>query len=113
MHDSTSKQRLRAGTGCRVVEISTNLSGRATSAARGPLLELLQAAGEELGLLRVGDGAALEQSAEHDAGPFELVHVLEDEELHLPRPQRHAGRARLALDGRRIAPRERQVLQAV
>src|SRR5258706_14990881 len=68
----------------------------------GFALQLLQALAQEAGLGRVADGAAFEQAAKENPRRRELVHVLEDEDFHLPRPQRHVGGLRIAIDGRRI-----------
>src|SRR5574339_1314316 len=76
-------------------------------------LELLEALLEKTQLGRIGELAALEQARDQDLGRLELVHVLEDEDLHLQCPGRHARAARVALERLGVAPRERQVFQAV
>src|SRR6266850_4841972 len=78
-----------------------------------PPLQLLEALAQEAGFRGVVDSAALEQAAEKNASRLELVHVLEDEDLHLLRPERHIGRTGMAVDCRRIAARERQIVQPV
>src|SRR5438874_3226541 len=55
-------------------------------AARAPALELLELLAQEARFVGVVDRPAFEHAPEHDAGGLELVHVLEDEDLHLPRP---------------------------
>src|SRR5689334_117976 len=87
--------------------------GKSTSARAGALFQLLQTTGEELGFLRVLDVAASEHAAEEDAGGFKLVHVLQDEHFHLPRPQRNIGRARVTIDGGGVASGEWKIVQAV
>src|SRR5947199_396090 len=72
-----------------------------------PLLQVLESLGEEARLRRVADLAARQEAAQHDARGLELVHVLEDEDFHLARPQRDLGRARIAIDGRGVATRKR------
>src|SRR5262249_34392267 len=89
------------------VETSTSPS------ARNPRLELLEALAQETQLGGIVDGAALEHAAEHDSRGVELVHVLENEDLHLARPERHVRGARVLLQGGSVAPGERQIAQAV
>src|SRR5690348_10429150 len=84
-----------------------------TSPTGGSLLHLLQSPGQELRLARVLDVAAGEHATEQDTRGLELVHVLENEDFHLPRPEGHVRRARVAVDRRGIAAGERQVLQPV
>src|SRR5689334_21322608 len=91
----------------RPVRSSTVLAGALPHAR----LQVLEPLGEESRLGRIADLAAREEAAEHDARRFELVHVLEDEDLHLPRPQRYVGRARVAVDRRGIASCERKIVQ--
>src|SRR5438067_1688701 len=91
----------------------TGLSPGPTSAALQAPLKLAQASLQEPRLFRVLDRPAVEQAAQKDAGGLELIHVLEDEDLHLSRPERDVGRARVAVDGGGIAAGEREVLQAV
>src|SRR4051812_37074556 len=76
------------------------------SSARAPL-QLPHAPAEKTRLRRIGDLPALEETTEQDARSLELVHVLEDEDLHLARPQRHVGGVRMTGDRGRIAARER------
>src|SRR3990170_5323091 len=61
----------------------------------------------------VANGPAREKPTDHDARGLELVHVLQDEDLHLLCPQRHIGAGGVLLDGGGVPPRERQVVQAV
>src|SRR5207244_5899148 len=56
--------------------------------------------------------AAFEQAAQKDTRGLELVHVLEDEDLHLSRPERYVRRTRVAVDRRCVAARKGQVVQA-
>src|SRR5215213_10307195 len=101
---------LRSQARARSVEMPTRPSGARHLA---PGFERFEALLEEGDLRRVGDPSAREQPAQHDARGLELVHVLEDEDFHLPRPERHVGRGGAALDGRRVTARERQVVQPV
>src|SRR5438105_9742119 len=80
---------------------------------RQPGLELLEPLLEKPQLRRVVDPAALQKIPEHDFCRLELVHVLQDEDLHLLRPQRHLRVGGVALHGLRIAKRERQVAKAM
>src|SRR3954468_20127813 len=109
---------LRPINGLRTAKAATSSKSRQnvampTSLTFGALFELLEPPSEELRLARVLDVAARQHAAEEDAGGLELVHVLEDEHFHLPRPERHVRRARIAVDGRGVAAGERQVLQPV
>src|SRR6185369_12526215 len=76
-----------------------------------PLLELPQPPFEETPLVRVLDVPMLQQPAEEDARGLQLVHVLQDEDLHVPRPRRHIARGARAVDRGGIAQRQGQVLQ--
>src|SRR5258706_8600495 len=76
-------------------------------------LQLLQALAQKAGLGRVADGAAFEQAAKENPRRCELVHVLEDEDFHLPRPERHVGGLRIAIDGRRIPAGKAEIVQAM
>src|SRR5258706_10330601 len=76
-------------------------------------LQLLQALAQKAGLGRVADGAAFEQAAKENPRRCELVHVLEDEDFHLPRPERHVGGLRIAIDGRSISAGKAEIVQAM
>src|SRR3954471_16362651 len=84
---TTPKQCLTRVCESGFVQIPTRLSNfRRLARRRPPRFELFQPVGEEARLGRIADRAARQQSAEHDAGGLELVHVLEDEDLHVLRP---------------------------
>src|SRR6185503_12860747 len=92
------------------VEMPTGASGARQLAA---LTERFQPLLEEGGFGRIGDLSARQQPAEHDARRLDFIHVFEDEDLHLPRPERHVRRGGVPVDRRGIAARERQVVQPV
>src|SRR4051812_13458314 len=94
------KQWLAVNPSPGIVGFPTRLSGwrhKHLLRVGGPALEFPQVQLEVAGLFRVPEGAAFQEAAEHDLGRLELIHVLEDEDLHLPRPQRHPGHAAGAL----------------
>src|SRR5260221_11217306 len=91
---------------CRIIDKSVDgptLFGGTGGRLALPRLELFEALAQEPRFVGVAHGAALEQPAEHDARRLELVHVLEDEDLHLPRPERDVDRSRVALDRGAVA----------
>src|SRR6185295_3721078 len=95
------------GLTCRRGPASVEMPTDASAARQlGALTELFQPLLEEGGLGRVGDLPARQQPAEHDARSLDFVHVFEDEDLHLPRPERHFGRGGVPVDRRGVAARE-------
>src|SRR5204862_4333679 len=68
---------------------------------------------EETDLRRIVDSAVLEEANDHGAGGLELVHVLEDENLHLLRPRRNVRVRGVLLHGPGVAQRKRQVVEAM
>src|SRR5258707_10078139 len=79
----------------------------------GFALQLLQPLAQKAGLGRVADGAAFEQAAKENPRRRELVHALEDEDFHLPRPEWHVGGLRIAIDGRRISAGKDEIVQTM
>src|SRR2546425_1818581 len=85
-------------------------SRRAASRSR---LQLFQPLIQESQFGRVLDGPALEVPPDDQAGGFQLVHVLEDEDLHLLRPEGNVVGDGVALDRLSVAERERQIVEPV
>src|SRR6185312_7149895 len=74
-------------------------------------LERVQTLPQETTFFRVADTPGGEHPAKHDASRLELVHVLQDEDLHLFCPERDRRIGDEPLELRGIASRERQVVQ--
>ena len=62
---------------------------------------------------RIADGPAGQEPADHDPRGLQFVHVLQDEDFHLLRPQGHIGAVGVLLDGGGVAPGQGQILQAM
>src|SRR5712691_8553405 len=75
--------------------------------------QLFQALIQESQFGRVLDGPALEVPPDDEAGGFQLVHVLEDEDLHLLRPEGNVVGDGVALDRSSIAQGKRQIMKPV
>src|SRR6266853_3796486 len=75
--------------------------------------QLFQALVKESQFGRVLDGPVLEVPPDDQAGGFQLVHVLEDEDLHLLRPEGNVVGDGVALDRPSVAERERQIVEPV
>src|SRR3954468_12353221 len=75
--------------------------------------ELEQPLFEKADFRRIVNPAALEQADDHRACRLELVHVLQDENLHLLRPRWHVRVGGVALDRLSVAQGKRQVMKAM
>src|SRR3954469_8126109 len=75
--------------------------------------ELDQPLFEKTDFRRIVNPAALEQADDHRACRLELVHVLQDENLHLLSPRWHVRVGGVALDRLSVAQGKRQIMKAM
>src|SRR3954447_6479455 len=75
--------------------------------------ELDQPLFEKADFGRIVNPAALEQADDHRACRLELVHVLQDEDLHLLGPRRNVGVGGVALHRLGVAEREWHIVEAM